>query len=144
MYLGNVMLLALNLPLIGIWVQVLKVPYPILFPFILLFCLVGVFTLNSSQVEVALMIGFGFLGYMGRKFNFELAPLVLALVIGPMMENYLRLSLIISRGSLWIFLKRPISATLIIVILFLLISPLIPWIGGRRQKLQEKVERKKN
>jgi putative tricarboxylic transport membrane protein len=144
MYLGNVMLLALNLPLIGIWVQVLKVPYPILFPFILLFCLVGVFTLNSSQVEVALMIGFGFLGYLGRKFNFELAPLVLALVIGPMLENYLRLSLIISRGSLWIFLRRPISATLIIIILFLLISPLIPWIGSRRQKLQEKVERKKN
>jgi putative tricarboxylic transport membrane protein len=144
MYLGNVMLLALNLPLIGIWVQVLKVPYPILFPFILLFCLVGVFTLNSSQVEVTLMIGFGFLGYLGRKFNFELAPLVLALVIGPMLENYLRLSLIISRGSLWIFLKRPISATLIMIILFLLISPLIPWIGSRRQKLQEKVEREKN
>jgi putative tricarboxylic transport membrane protein len=144
MYLGNVMLLALNLPLIGIWVQVLKVPYPILFPFILLFCLVGVFTLNFSQVEVALMIGFGFLGYLGRKFNFELAPLVLALVIGPMLENYLRLSLIISRGSPWIFLKRPISATLITIIFFLLISPLIPWIGSRRHKLQEKVERETN
>jgi putative tricarboxylic transport membrane protein len=144
MYLGNVMLLALNLPLIGIWVQVLKVPYPILFPFLLLFCWVGVFTLNFSQVEVALMIGFGFLGYLGRKFNFELAPLVLALVIGPMLENYLRLSLIISRGSPWIFLKRPISATLITIIFFLLISPLIPWIGSRRQKLQEKVERETN
>ncbi len=144
MYLGNVMLLALNLPLIGIWIQVLKVPYPTLFPFILLFCLIGVFSLNYSYVEVLLMIGFGFFGYLARKFQLELAPLVLALVIGPMMENYLRLSLIISRGSPWIFLKRPISAILIIVTFFLLISPLIPWIGRRRQKLHERVEREKN
>lgn len=141
MYLGNVMLLALNLPLIGLWVQVLKVPYPILFPFILLFCLVGVFSLNFSQVEVALMIGFGLFGYLGRKFHFELAPLVLALVIGPMMENYLRLSLIISRGNPGIFFKRPISATLILITIALLISPLIPGIGRRRRNLQNKVER---
>jgi len=143
MYLGNVMLLALNLPLIGLWVQVLRVPYPILFPFILLFCLVGVFSLNFSQVEVALMIGFGVLGYLGRKFNFELAPLVLALVIGPMMENYLRLSLIISRGSAWIFIKRPISAILISITIALLFSSMIPGIGRRRRKLQERVEREK-
>jgi putative tricarboxylic transport membrane protein len=143
MYLGNVMLLALNLPLIGLWVQVLRVPYPILFPFILLFCLVGVFSLNFSQVEVALMIGFGVLGYLGRKFNFELAPLVLALVIGPMMENYLRLSLIISRGSAWIFIKRPISAILISITIALLFSSMIPGIGRRRRKLQERIERQK-
>ena len=99
MYLGNIMLLVLNLPLIGLWVQVLKVPYPILFPLILLFCLVGVFSLNFSQVEVGLMIGFGVFGYVARKFQYELAPVVLVLVIGPMIENYLRLSLIISRGS---------------------------------------------
>ncbi len=141
MYLGNVMLLALNLPMIGLWVQVLKVPYPILFPFILLFCLVGVFSLNFSQVEMALMIGFGVFGYVARKFQFEMAPLVLALVIGPMMENYLRLSLIISRGSPWIFFNRPISAAFILVTIALLISPLVPGIAGRRRKLQEKVER---
>jgi len=140
MYLGNAMLLILNLPLIGLWVKVLKVPYPILFPLILLFCLVGVFSLNYSQVEVALMIGFGVFGYLARKFQFEMAPLVLALVIGPMMENNLRLSLIISQGSPWIFIEHPISATFIFISLALLISPWIPWIGRRRKKLQEKVE----
>jgi putative tricarboxylic transport membrane protein len=140
MYLGNAMLLVLNLPLIGLWVKVLKVPYPILFPLILLFCLVGVFSLNYSKVEVALMIGFGVFGYLARKFQFEMAPLVLALVIGPMMENNLRLSLVISQGNPWIFIEKPISAIFIFVSLALLISPFIPWIGKRREKLQEKVE----
>ncbi len=140
MYLGNAMLLVLNLPLIGLWVKVLKVPYPILFPLILLFCLVGVFSLNYSQVEVALMIGFGVFGYLARKFQFETAPLVLALVIGPMMENNLRLSLVISQGSPWIFIEHPISATFIFISSALLLSPWIPWIGMRRKKLQEKVE----
>ena len=110
MYLGNAMLLVLNLPLIGLWVQVLKVPYPILFPIILLFCLVGVFSLNYSSVEVALMIGFGVFGYLARKFQYEMAPLVLALVLGPMMENNVRLSLVISQGDPMIFVTHPISA----------------------------------
>jgi putative tricarboxylic transport membrane protein len=140
MYLGNIMLLILNLPLIGLWVKVLKVPYPILFPLILLFCLVGVFSLNYSNVEVALMIGFGVFGYLARKFQFEMAPLVLAIVIGPMMENNLRLALTISQGDPWIFIQKPISAVFIIVSLVLLISPFIPWLGKRRQKLREKVE----
>ncbi len=136
MYLGNIMLLILNLPLIGLWVQVLKVPYPILFPLILLFCLVGVFSLNFSQVEVALMIGFGAFGYVARKFQFELAPLVLALVIGPMIENYLRLSLIISRGSPLIFFRRPLSAVFILITLTLLFSPFVPRIGRSGEKFQ--------
>jgi putative tricarboxylic transport membrane protein len=140
MYLGNIMLLILNLPLIGLWVKVLKVPYPILFPLILLFCIVGVFSLNYSKVEVALMIGFGIFGYLARKFQFEMAPLVLALVIGPMMENNLRLSLVISQGNPWIFIEKPISAAFILISLALLISPFIPWVGKRRKKLQEKVE----
>ena len=140
MYLGNVMLLILNLPLIGLWVQVLKVPYPILFPLILLFCLVGVYSLNYSLVEIALMIGFGVFGYLARKFQFEMAPLVLAIVIGPMMENNLRLSLVISQGNPMIFITHPISAAFIFITLALLISPLVPWIGKKRQKLQEKVE----
>jgi putative tricarboxylic transport membrane protein len=140
MYVGNAMLLVLNLPLIGIWVKVLKVPYPILFPLILLFCLVGVFSLNYSKVEVALMIGFGVFGYLARKFQFEMAPLVLALVIGPMMESKLRLSLVISHGSPWIFIEKPISAVFLLISLVLLISPMISKIGRRRQKLQELVE----
>ena len=140
MYLGNAMLLLLNLPLIGLWIQVLKVPYRFLFPFILLFCLIGVFSLNYSHLEVRLMIGFGVLGYLAKKAQLELAPLVLALVIGPMLENHLRLSLIISRGNPWIFLNRPMSAVLICITLALLISSLIPAIGRRRQKLHEKVK----
>ncbi len=140
MYLGNAMLLVLNLPLIGLWVQVLKVPYPILFPLILLFCLIGVYSLNYSQVEIALMIGFGVFGYVARKFQFEMAPLVLAIVIGPMMENNLRLALVISQGNPMIFITHPISAVFIFITLALLISPLVPWIGKRRQKLQEQVE----
>jgi len=140
MYIGNAMLLVLNLPLIGIWVQVLKVPYPILFPLILLFCLVGVFSLNYSKVEVSLMIGFGVFGYLARKFQFEMAPLVLALVIGPMMESKLRLSLVISHGSPLIFVEKPISALFLLISLALLISPMISKIGKRRQKLQKIVE----
>jgi putative tricarboxylic transport membrane protein len=140
MYLGNIMLLILNLPLIGLWVKVLKVPYPILFPLILLFCLVGVFSLNYSNVEVTLMIGFGVFGYLARKFQYELAPLVLAIVIGPMMENNLRLSLVISQGDAWVFIQKPISAVFILISLVLLVSPFVPWLGKRRQKLQKKVE----
>jgi putative tricarboxylic transport membrane protein len=140
MYLGNVMLLVLNLPLIGLWVQVLRVPYPILAPLILLFCLIGVYSLNYSLVEIGLMIGFGVFGYLARKFQFEMAPLVLAIVIGPMMENNLRLALVISQGNPMIFLTHPISAVFIGIMALLLVSPLIPWIRKRRQKLQEKVE----
>jgi putative tricarboxylic transport membrane protein len=86
------------------------------------------------------MIGFGGFGYLARKFQFEMAPLVLAIVIGPMMENNLRLSLVISQGNPTIFLTHPISAAFIGLTLLLLISPLIPWIGKRRQRLHEKVE----
>jgi putative tricarboxylic transport membrane protein len=92
--------------------------------------------LNFSQVEVALMIGFGAFGYVARKFQFELAPLVLALVIGPMIENYLRLSLIISRGSPWIFFRRPLSAVFILITLTLLFSPLMPRMGRSRERFQ--------
>jgi putative tricarboxylic transport membrane protein len=107
---------------------------------ILLFCLVGVFSLNYSNVEVALMIGFGIFGYLARKFQFEMAPLVLAIVIGPMMENNLRLSLTISQGDPLIFIQKPISAVFIAISLLLLISPLLPWLAKRRKKLREKVE----
>jgi putative tricarboxylic transport membrane protein len=140
MYVGNAMLLVLNLPMIGIWVKVLKVPYPILFPLILLFCLIGVYSLNYSKVEVSLMIGFGVFGYLARKFQFEMAPLVLALVIGPMMESKLRLSLVISHGSPWVFIEKPISAIFIFISLALLLSPMVSKISKRRQKLQELVE----
>jgi hypothetical protein len=87
MYLGNVMLLVLNLPLIGLWVKVLKIPYPILFPLILLFCLIGAYSLNNNIAQILFMICFGFLGYLFKKFQYEAAPLVLAFVLGPMLEK---------------------------------------------------------
>jgi putative tricarboxylic transport membrane protein len=126
MYMGNFMLLLLNLPLIGIWVKLLKVPYAILFPMILFFCLLGVYTVNNSYVEIIIMIIFGGIGYLMKKFGYEGAPLVLAFVLSPMLENAFRQSLIMSAGGFGIFFSRPISLGLLIVTLILLILPLIP------------------
>jgi putative tricarboxylic transport membrane protein len=132
MYIGNVMLLILNLPLIGIWVKILKVPYPILFPLILLFCLIGAYSLNNNVMEILIMIVFGVLGYLMKKFVYEGAPLVLAFVLSPMIENALRQSLIMSHGSFMIFVTEPISLVLLLIAFFLLVSPIIP--GFRRPK----------
>jgi len=126
MYIGNVMLLILNLPLIGLWVKILKIPYPILFPLILLFCLIGCYSLNNNVVEIMIMILFGIVGFLMKKFEYEGAPLILAFVLSPLMENALRQSLIMSHGSFSIFFTRPIAVTFFLVALFLLISPQIP------------------
>jgi putative tricarboxylic transport membrane protein len=136
MYLGNVMLLILNLPLIGLWVQVLKVPYRLLFPLILLFCVIGAFSLNNNTAEVALMVIFGILGYFLRKFKYPLAPVVLALVLGPMLEKALRQSLLMSFGSGMIFLTRPISLAMMLVALLLLCSSVVPWVTKKRADIQ--------
>ena len=117
MYIGNVMLLILNLPLIGLWVQVLKVPYRILFPLILLFCLIGVYSISGSIFDIYVMIAFGVLGYLMRKLGYEPAPLVLAFVLGPMMENNLRRALITYDGSFWVFVERPISLACLLLAL---------------------------
>lgn len=130
MYVGNVMLLLLNLPLIGIWVKLLKVPYSILFPMILFFCLIGVYSISNNYYEIIIMIIFGVVGYLMRKFGYEGAPLVLAFVLSPMIENAFRQALIMSNGSFSIFFTRPISLVLFIVAGVLLISPFIP--GLRR------------
>jgi len=135
MYIGNAMLLVLNLPLIGMWVKILKIPYNILFPLILLFCFLGVYSLNQNIHEIVIMVGFGVFGYLMRKFGFEGAPFLLALLLGPMMEIAFRQSLLY--GDPLIFFKRSISATLLIVSLFLLISSLFPKIARRRKILEE-------
>ena len=135
MYAGNAMLLILNLPLIPLWVRLLKVPYGILFPLILLFCLIGVYTLNSNANEILIMLIFGVLGYSMRKMGFEPAPLVFAMVIGPIMETTLRQSLLYSRGRFGIFFQRPIAAILISFSLLLLFSPLVPRLGRRREEI---------
>lgn len=131
MYIGNLMLLILNLPLIGIWVKILKIPYPILFPLILLFCLIGSYSLNNNVVEMMIMILFGIVGYLMKKFAYEGAPLILAFVLSPLFENALRQSLIMSHGSFMIFLTRPISFIFFIASIFLLFSPLIPGLKKR-------------
>jgi putative tricarboxylic transport membrane protein len=136
MYIGNAMLLILNLPLIGIWVKILKIPYPILFPLILLFCLIGAYSLNNNVGEVQLMLLFGVVGYLMKKFSYEIPPLILALVLGPMLENSLRQSLIISNGSGYIFFTRPISLVIMLLCLAILVLPSIPSVKKRRETVR--------
>ena len=125
MYVGNVLLLVLNLPLLPLWVRLLDVPYTLLFPLILLFCVVGAYSLANSVTDVFLMIGFGVLGWALRRGGYEVAPLVLALVLGPLMETALRQSLILSSGSPAVFLTRPLSAALLVAAAGLLAAPLV-------------------
>jgi putative tricarboxylic transport membrane protein len=125
MYLGNVLLLVLNLPLIGVWVKVLRVPYDILFSLIVLFCVLGSYTINNNAADVVIMILFGGVGYLMRKYKYEAVPLILALVLGPMWERALRRSLIIGKGSFMIFFERPISAVLLGLAILILLSPLV-------------------
>jgi len=126
MYIGNIMLLILNLPLIGIWVNLLRVPYVLLFPMILLFCLIGSYSIDNSLFDVRIMILFGIIGYLMKKFDYQPTPLVLAMVLGPMLEKNLGQSLLMSPGrSPIIFFSRPISAVLLTITIILTVSPLI-------------------
>jgi putative tricarboxylic transport membrane protein len=113
MYVGNAMLLVLNLPLIGVWVQILRIPYGILFPLILLFCFTGVFSASNSAVDIYVMVFFGLVGFIMRKMQYDPAPFVMGLVLSPIMESAFRQSLTISDGRLSIFVSRPISAVLL-------------------------------
>jgi putative tricarboxylic transport membrane protein len=137
MYIGNLMLLVLNLPLIGLWVKILKVPYPVLFPLILLFCLIGAYSLNNSPAEVGLMLIFGVLGYLMKKFKYDGAPLVLAMVLGPLMDNSLRQSLLMSGGSGMIFFTRPICLVILGAVALILLFPVLPLIGRMRKRVGE-------
>jgi putative tricarboxylic transport membrane protein len=122
MYIGNVMLLILNLPLIPFWVRLLKVPYRILFPFILFFCVIGAYSINNSAFDVLVMFIFGIIGYLLRKLKYEAAPLIMAFILGPLLENSLRQSLLISEGSPLIFITRPISMFFLTIALLLSLS----------------------
>jgi len=137
MYIGNGMLVVLNLPLIGLWVKILKIPYSILFPLILLFCFLGVYSLNNNIHEILVMVIFGIFGYLMPKFGFEGAPFLMAMVLGPMMEVAFRQSLLY--GDPMVFFKRPISGVLLILAFLLLISPIFSKIAGKR-KVLEKIE----
>jgi putative tricarboxylic transport membrane protein len=113
MYIGNVILIILNLPLVGIFINLLRVPFRILFPLILLICLIGTYTVNSSTVELVILLSCGVLGYVFRKLDFDIAPFILAIIIGPTLENAFRWSLMRSAGSFAIFAQSPIAAVLI-------------------------------
>jgi len=126
MYVGNVVLLILNLPLVGLFVNLLRVPYPLLYPAILVFCILGVYAVNGSVVDVWIMLAMGALGYLLRKLSFETAPIVLGVVLAPMIEMSLRQSLAMSDGHYAIFLQRPIAATLLGVGALLVLLSLRP------------------
>ncbi len=145
MYVGNIMLLALNLPLVGIWVKILRIPYSVLFPLILLFCLIGVYSVNNSVTDIYLMVLFGVFGYLMQKFGFEPAPLVLAYVLSPMLETALRQSLNISGGSFAIFFSRPISLICLIVFAALIGSQILFYLRrtrGVHASLLDTIDRK--
>jgi putative tricarboxylic transport membrane protein len=134
MWIGNAMLVVLNLPLVGLWVQLLKVPYRLLFPAIALFCAVGVYSTNNNSFDIWMVALFGFIGYLFIKLGCEPAPLLLGLILGPLMEENLRRALLISRGDWSVFVTRPLSAGLLAVALCLLLVVLLPGIKRRREE----------
>lgn len=134
MYLGNVMLLILNLPLVGFWAKLLELRHQYLYPGILLFCIIGAYSLNQSVFDVGLMVLFGVLGYIFRKVDWPLAPTILALILGPMMERALRTSLEMSAGDITILVTRPISAILLIIAAVVLLSPAVRLLAQKAGK----------
>ncbi|MBA4260896.1 MAG: hypothetical protein C0443_02415 [Comamonadaceae bacterium] len=132
MWIGNAMLVILNLPLIGIWIKLLTVPYKWLFPAIVLFCAVGVYSSNNNNFDIWMVALFGLIGYAFIKLGCEPAPLLLGLILGPMMEEYLRRALLISRGDWSVFVTRPLSASLLLVATILLVIVLLPSVKKKR------------
>jgi len=134
MWIGNLMLVVLNLPLIGIWIKLLSVPYRVLFPAILLFCCVGAYSINNNVFDVFMTIPFAILGYLFKKFDCEPAPLLLGFVLGKLMEEFLRRAMTISRGDATVFFTRPLSATLLVLAILLLAIVFLPSIAKKREE----------
>jgi len=135
MWLGNLMLVIINLPLVGVWVSLLRVPYRLLYPSIIVFCCIGIYSINNAPFDVVISAAFGLFGYWLVKHDFEPAPLVLAFVLGPLMEENLRRAMVLARGDATVFLTRPISAGLIAVATALLVIALLPMIRKRRDEV---------
>jgi putative tricarboxylic transport membrane protein len=141
MWIGNLFLLVLNLPLIGLWVRLILVPYQYLYPLILVFCAIGVFSLNNNTFDIYMMALFGVLGYVFAKLDCEPAPMLLGFILGPLMEEYLRRALIISRGDPMVFLTRPISATMLVLAVIAMAIVLAPAVRKTREEaFQEEVD----
>ncbi len=136
MYIGNVMLLILNLPLIGFWVRLLNIPYRILFAFILFFCVIGSYSINNNIFDVIVMLIFGVVGFLFRKFGYDPVPLIMAFILGDLIETSLRQSLLMGEGNPSIFITRPISASCLIIALLLLLSTIF---FRKRSELIEKM-----
>jgi len=134
MWIGNLMLVILNLPLIGIWIKLLTVPYRVLYPAILLFCCVGAYSINNNIFDVFMTIPFAILGYLFKKFDCEPAPLLLGFVLGKLMEEFLRRAMTISRGDATVFFTRPLSASLLAVAIILLVVVFLPSIAKTREE----------
>jgi TctA family transporter len=134
MWIGNLMLVVLNLPLIGIWIKLLTVPYRVLYPAILLFCAIGVYTVNNTSFDVMMTAFFGLIGVIFAKLECEPAPLLLGFVLGPMMEENLRRALLLSRGDPTVFLTRPISAGLLLAAVLLVLIITLPKMRKRRDE----------
>jgi len=138
MYIGNCMLLVLNLPLVGVFASILRIPQGLLLPLVTLFCIIGAYSLNNSLLDVGIMIGFGVFGYFLRKADgYDPAPLILGMLLGPMMERTLRQSLFISRGEPGVFVSRPISAVMLVIAAAFILYPLFKMcmrMGGRERR----------
>ncbi|MGE3145626.1 MAG: tripartite tricarboxylate transporter permease, partial [Pseudorhodoplanes sp.] len=135
MWIGNMMLVIINLPLVGIWVRLLRVPYRHLYPMILIFCVIGVYSVNNAPVDVIMTAIFAIVGYWLVKHNFEPAPMLLGFVLGPLMEENLRRAMLIARGDMTVFITRPISGVLLGISLALLILSVLPMIRKRREEV---------
>jgi TctA family transporter len=135
MWLGNLMLVVLNLPLIGIWIKLLTVPYRILYPSILVFMAIGVFSLSNNPFDVFLMASFGLLGYICVKLECEPAPMILGFILGPLMEENLRRAMLLSRGDPLVFFQKPISASFLVVSIILLVIIALPNIRKKREEV---------
>jgi TctA family transporter len=134
MWIGNLFLVILNLPLIGLWVRLLTVPYHLMFPAILVFCGIGVYSVNNTNFDVFMMAGFGVAGYIFSKLECEPAPLLLGFILGPMMEENLRRAMTLSRGDAMVFVERPISATMLVLAAIALLVVLSPSVRKKREE----------
>jgi TctA family transporter len=134
MWVGNLMLVVLNLPMVGMWVKLCSIPYHRLFPAILVFCAIGVFSLNNAEFDVYLMALFGVIGYLFVKLDAEPAPMLLAFILGPMMEEYLRRALLLSRGDPMVFVTRPISATMLVLAVLIIAVAALPMLRKKREE----------
>jgi len=144
MYVGNMVLLLLNLPMVGLFVNFLRIPYRILYPTILMFCIVGVYAVNSSLVDVGIMSVMGVIGYLLRKFDFETAPIVLGVVLAPIIEFSFRQALAMSNGDYMIFIQRPISAVFLVVALVMILLGLKPLIWKKKDWRERLTEAEKS